>query len=156
MFKARSTSYIDNTMTKRVLLGVVCLTTLIVPILLIAAGQDSHIESEQSFCPFKMITGFPCIGCGITKSLIFLFKGELVKSLAYHLFGLPLVIACVIYLLIFLLSPLNKKEFKIGFLYNKKLAAYSGISLAIYHIVRLYYFVNNNNFYSIAKESIWF
>ena len=142
-------------MKKKVLLGGICLITLIAPILLIAAGQDSHIESEQSFCPFKMITGFPCLGCGITKSLVFLYKGELIKSLGYHLFGLPLVLACFVCLLLLLFSTLTKKEFNISVLYNKNLAAYIGISLALYQLIRLYHFINNNNLYSIVKESIW-
>ena len=48
-------------------------------------NDNRHIETEQSLCPFKLLTGFPCPGCGITKSMIFLYEGDFLKSIYYSL-----------------------------------------------------------------------
>jgi len=41
-------------------------------------------------CYFRGLTGLPCPGCGLTRSLCAIAKGELLQSFQYHIFG-PLV-----------------------------------------------------------------
>ena len=53
---------------------------LIIPVL-IYFNDKGNLENEQSFCPFKMVTGFPCPGCGITKSMVFFYDGNIYKML---------------------------------------------------------------------------
>lgn len=53
-------------------------------------NHDHHLETDQSLCPFKMLTGFPCPGCGITKSLVYLYEGDLQK--AYLIISLDLLL----------------------------------------------------------------
>jgi hypothetical protein len=38
-------------------------------------------------CPFLKVTGLPCPGCGLTRALFFLIKGDLKTSLTYHAFA---------------------------------------------------------------------
>lgn len=117
--------------------------------------HHGNLESEQSFCPFKMLTGFPCPGCGITKSLVYVYEGDLLKSISFHLFG-PFVLVLAFYFLIKLSLELyyNKPVFEKVF--NKRKWTYVFVALLImYHSVRLVLFVKNNSWDEICKESIW-
>ena len=116
---------------------------------------NHHLETDQSFCPFKMLTGFPCPGCGITKSLVYFYEGNLLTSLSYHILG-PFVIAFALLTIVVLLTELiTEKEFFNKWLYNRKLAYGLAIFLATYHIIRLIYFVQDNSLASILQQSIW-
>lgn len=44
-------------------------------------------NAEVVLCWFRRISGFPCPGCGLTRSVISLARGELVRSLEFHPFG---------------------------------------------------------------------
>lgn len=116
---------------------------------------DNHLETDQSFCPFKMLTGFPCPGCGITKSLVYFYQGDLGKSFYYHIFG-PFAIAfSVVTVLVLTVELITKKEYFNRILFSKKLAYFLGIVLAVYHLARLVYFVATNDLNSILRQSIW-
>lgn len=118
-------------------------------------NQDNHLETDQSFCPFKMLTGFPCPGCGITKSLVYLYKGDLHKSLQYNLFGPFAFLFCMVAVVVLILELVYRKEYFNQYFYNKKLAYFLGFLLVVYHVLRLIDFVSSNNIDSILKESIW-
>lgn len=38
-------------------------------------------------CAFRIMTGLPCAGCGLTRSVVLLMHGNLAGSLAAHPFG---------------------------------------------------------------------
>lgn len=114
-----------------------------------------HIETDQSICPFKMLSGFPCPGCGITKSLVFLYAGDFVKSIYYHLFGPLTFLFCIVAIFVLSLELITKKEYFQNILFNKKIAYVLGSTLAVYHIIRLILFISTNNIDAILKESIW-
>ena len=114
-----------------------------------------HIETDQSICPFKMITGFPCPGCGITKSLVFLYEGDFVKSIYYHLFGPLTFLFSIAAILVLSLELATKKEYFQNILFNKKLAYVLGSTLAVYHVIRLILFISANNIDEILPQSIW-
>lgn len=151
-----STSYTINTAAKRKIYGIIgAFITLIIPFILLLNNDSHHLETDQSLCPFKMLTGFPCPGCGITKSLVYFYEGDIYKSLSFHLLG-PFVIAfCVITIVLLSIELITKKEYFNSWLYNKKLAYALGIFLAAYHLVRLVYFIYNNSWDSIVQQSIW-
>jgi hypothetical protein len=51
------------------------------------------------FCPFKVLTGIPCPGCGMTRALISMTKGDFHGALGYNPFSfflLFMVIASVV------------------------------------------------------------
>lgn len=102
-----------------------------------------------------MVTGFPCPSCGITKSMVYFYDGNLVKSLGYHLFG-PLVVGfCLFIIGLFLLELKTHKTYFRKWFYNRTLAYYLAVFLMVYHIVRLVLFIKENNWDSIVKQSIW-
>lgn len=116
---------------------------------------DNHLETAQSLCPLKMLTGFPCPGCGITKSLVYFYEGDLLRSLTFHLFG-PFVILLSLATIVVLTTELiTKKEYFNAYLYNKKTAYFLAAILVVYHIIRLVYFIKTNDFDSLLKQSIW-
>ncbi|NDP27384.1 MAG: DUF2752 domain-containing protein [Flavobacterium sp.] len=151
-----SINYTTNKKSKRKIYGIIgALITLMVPFFLLFFNQNNHLETDQSLCPLKMLTGFPCPGCGITKSLVYFYEGDIQKSLYYHLFG-PFVIAfCVATIVVLTTELITKKEYFKSLLFNKKLAYGLAISLASYHFVRIIYFIKNNAIDDILRQSIW-
>jgi hypothetical protein len=102
-----------------------------------------------------MLSGFPCPGCGITKSMVYFYEGDLHKSLYYHILG-PFVIAfCVATVAVLSIELITKKEYFTRLLFSKKLAYSLAIFLAIYHFIRIVYFINTNSLDDILRQSIW-
>lgn len=127
---------------------------LIIPFFILITNNGS-LESEQSFCPFKMLTGFPCPGCGITKSMVYLYEGDLLKSITFHLFG-PVVLVLSVYFLIKLSLELYYKKPFFANTFNKKKWTYVFVALLIvYHTTRIIFFIKDNSWDAILKESIW-
>ena len=156
MYKVISTSYIINIRNKRKLYGIIgALVTLMIPYFLWLNNGTHHLETDQSLCPFKMLTGFPCPGCGITKSLVYFYEGDIYKSLSYHILG-PFVIAfCLLTIIVLTTELITKKEYLASWLYSKKLAYGLAIFLATYHLARVIYFVYENSWDSILRQSVW-
>ena len=151
-----SINYTINIKSKRKIYGIIgAFITLMVPFFLIFFNQNTHLETAQSFCPLKMLSGFPCPGCGITKSLVYFYEGDLQKSLYYHIFG-PLVIAFCIFTIVVLTAELiTQKEYFTQLLFSKKLAYGLAIFLGSYHLIRIVYFINSNSMDDILRQSIW-
>lgn len=151
-----SINYTINIKSKHKIYGIIgAFITLMVPFFFIYFNQNTHLETDQSLCPFKMLSGFPCPGCGITKSLVYFYEGDLQKSLYYHLFG-PLVIAfCVVTIVVLTTELITRKEYFNKWLFNKKLAYGLAIFLATYHLIRIVYFIKINSIDEILHQSIW-
>jgi hypothetical protein len=49
-------------------------------------------DGGPTFCPFALVTGTACPGCGMTRAARYLIRGDLSLALAYH----PLVILVMI------------------------------------------------------------
>ena len=151
-----SINYTINLRTKRKIYGIIgALITLMIPFFLLFFNQNNHLETDQSLCPLKMLTGFPCPGCGITKSLVYFYEGDLQKSLYYHILG-PFVVAfCIATIVVLTTEIKTKKEYFNTLLFNKKLAYGLAIFLATYHFIRIIYFIKNNSIDDILRQSIW-
>jgi Protein of unknown function (DUF2752) len=126
--------------------------TLLLPLVFI---HDAQFEHGQSLCPLKALTGFPCPGCGITKSLVSLYKGDLAGSIHYHILGIPLALFCVAVIVVALVELSNGRRYFRMLLYSKRLAWSLGIGLGVYHIARSVEFVHSHDVDGILRESIW-
>lgn len=156
MFKMTSINYTINIKSKRKIYGIIgALITLMVPFFLIFSNQHGHLETAQSLCPLKMLSGFPCPGCGITKSLVYCYEGDLQKSLYYHILGPFVILFCIVTIGVLSTELITKKEYFNTLLFNKKLAYGLAIFLVTYHFIRIIYFINNNSFDDILRQSIW-
>lgn len=151
-----SINYTINIKSKRKIYGIIgALLTLMIPFFLLFFNQSDHLETDQSLCPLKMLTGFSCPGCGITKSLVYFYEGDIYKSVYYHILG-PFVIGfCIVTIAVLSTELITKKEYFNQLLFNKKLAYGLAIFLATYHFIRIIYFIKNNSFDDIVKQSIW-
>lgn len=151
-----SINYTNSSNQIRKILGIAgAILTLAIPYFIMRLNSNGSIETEQSLCPFKLFTGFPCPGCGITKSLIFLYQGNFYKSISYHLFGPFTFLFCVIAILVLSTELITNKEYFNDILYSKSIAYFLGISLGLYHFTRVIYFISNNSYNEILKQSIW-
>lgn len=151
-----STGYTINIKSKRKIYGIIGgFITLMIPFFLIFFNQNAHLETDQSLCPLKMLSGFPCPGCGITKSLVYFYEGDLQKSLYYHILGPFVILFCLTTIVVLTTELITKKEYFNQLLFNKKLAYSLGIFLATYHFIRIIYFINNNSIDDIILQSIW-
>ena len=126
-----------------------------VPFFLMFFNHDNHLETDQSLCPLKMLSGFPCPGCGITKSLVYFYEGDLQKSFYYHVLGPLVIVFCIATILVLSVELITKKEYFNNFLFNKKMAYGLGIFLATYHFFRILYFIKDNSIDDILHQSIW-
>lgn len=59
---------------------------------------DLQLMDYVGVCSFKSITGLLCPGCGGTRAVHFLLKGNMAKSLAHHI--LPLLLFLYLVLLL--------------------------------------------------------
>ena len=53
-------------------------------------------QTELIVCPFRLITGIPCPGCGLTRGIMAILHGNLHDALALHILSFPAVVALTI------------------------------------------------------------
>jgi len=74
-------------------------------------------------CSFKNLTGLPCPGCGLTRSIVAAMHGDFRASLLYHRLGLlTLMYVCLqfLYHLVFILVPsLRARVLGLGKILNR-------------------------------------
>ena len=116
---------------------------------------DDQVELSQSFCPMKMLTGLPCPGCGITKALVFAYKGDICKSLSYHILGFPVLAACIVSIVVLGMEIITGKEYFQKILYSRRLAYFLAFILGGYHLIRTVIFFFQHSWTEILRESIW-
>lgn len=126
-----------------------------IPFFLMLNNTDDHLKKDQSLCPIKMLTGFPCPSCGITKSIVSFYEGRLLVSISYHILGPITVVFSMLLIVLLSVEITTKKEYFNHYLYHKKAAYGLAIFLGIYHIIRLVFFVQQHSIQEILKESIW-
>ena len=49
-------------------------------------------ESGATLCPFRLLTGLPCPGCGMGHALVLALRGDFSASWRFHPLGLPLLV----------------------------------------------------------------
>jgi hypothetical protein len=75
---------------------------LIPTIFVVAFYTFSALLGNTQLCFFKIVYGVPCPGCGLTRSFLYLFEGNISKALYSHpLFWLIILIFILLVLRIF-------------------------------------------------------
>ena len=59
--------------------------------------SPATIEDGPILCPFRLITGLSCPGCGLTRSWVYTMHGDWAAAFGANMFG-PLLIAAVVVL----------------------------------------------------------
>jgi hypothetical protein len=94
-------------------------------------------------CPILQATGIPCPGCGLSRALTFLIKGELRTSIRFHLFA-PIFL--IIIIATFLASLLPKSIIQPLITRVERLERQTGFTviiltgLILYWLARLLFF----------------
>jgi hypothetical protein len=94
-------------------LTVLCGTALLV-LNLLPLPQCGALLGLPTLCPFKLLTGLPCPGCGMTRALIYCAHGDWHTALAFHPLG-PLVFGALwLAFIIGVLRPFVPRRFAIA------------------------------------------
>ncbi len=65
--------------------------TLLLLAFVLPPTRGAHIAGVPTLCGFRSLTGLPCPGCGITRSVVCAAHGDLPDALRFHPLG-PLVL----------------------------------------------------------------
>jgi len=74
-----------NLSKNRILIGTAALVTMLLCFLFDA-------QSGLFQCPFHAITGFDCPGCGLQRSIVFMFRGDIIASIQMYWATIPILI----------------------------------------------------------------
>jgi hypothetical protein len=90
-------------------------------------------EGGAPLCPFRLLTGIPCPGCGMGHSLVFALRGDFAGSFHSHPLGIPFLILWTGWLGWGALNLSRGRPFSDGFLppLRRPAAAWSALALVL-------------------------
>lgn len=88
----------------------------IILLLIIILADCLHIR----ICLFYFIFHIPCVGCGLSRGFIYLFKGDIKTSIAYNFLSIILLTLYIIIFIWYIFDIINKKETLTNFLNRYK------------------------------------
>jgi hypothetical protein len=95
------------------------------------------------------------MSCGITKSIVYFYDGNIIKSLSYHLFGPLLVGFCLFIIVILAIELKTQKVYFRKWILNRKSAYCLVAVLFVYYCIRIILLVRQNTWDDILQQSIW-
>ena len=95
--------------------------------------MSPNIADRPSLCPVMVFWHIPCPGCGITKSVIFLYRGNIPLSIHYHPFGIILVIILIILLILSVIDTIKHTH-----LFDKFINLTRAWQLLVFIVICLY------------------
>jgi hypothetical protein len=94
-------------------------------------------------CAFRQATGVPCPGCGLSRALAALLRGDLVSALTFHAFA-PLLAVCGLVLLAAAFLPQAARarlSARVGSFESRTgIAVWLAAAFLVYWVVRLLYY----------------
>jgi hypothetical protein len=109
-------------------------------------GLSAHVTLPLPLCPFKLLFHCPCPGCGITRSIMALWHGDLLLSFRFHPLGVPVVLIAVA----LVLQPFIRNTFRMPILSVRRLRVVVGLGAATMiavWIVRLGFILSGSMFF---------
>ena len=90
-------------------------------------------EHGATICPFRLLTGIPCPGCGMGHSLVFALRGDFAGSFHSHPLGIPLLVLWTAWLGWGLANLARGRAFSDGFFpaLRRPAAAWGALALVI-------------------------
>ena len=111
---------------------------MILAIPLVIGLLDSDIVNKESLCPVMRFYHIPCPGCGLTKSFIFLYRGDLATSIHFHPFGIIIVCVLCLFMLLAIIDWIGNFNLFNKIVELRSLWQIITILFAIQYIIRLY------------------
>jgi hypothetical protein len=94
-------------------------------------------------CPFRAATGLPCPGCGLSRAMVALLRGDWRTALAFHAFA-PLGALCAVIIVAGALAPGRLRArlaARVGaFEERTGLAVWLAVAFLMYWLARLLYY----------------
>ena len=100
--------FVKLSVMRREIWPVVGAGVLLIGAHLLPVPQNGTLAGTPTICPVKILTGWPCPGCGITRSLIYCAHGDWRQAFAFHPLG-PTVYALLWLILIAGVLQLRRK-----------------------------------------------
>lgn len=72
------------------------------------ANPDT-IEDGPVICPFRLATGLPCPGCGLTRSWVYAMHGQWADSIAANPFGVVALAAAMVFALVVAVALVRRR-----------------------------------------------
>jgi uncharacterized protein DUF2752 len=76
-----------------------------------AALDPTAVEHGPVLCPFRLVTGLPCPGCGLTRSWVYLAHGHWGESFTANPFGVVALLFVVVAVLPTALCVVRRRSF---------------------------------------------
>lgn len=91
-----------------------CLSVVAFAVFAEATSSAIYIFGVQipPLCPFRLLTGLDCPGCGLTRSVILAFHGRFAGSYMVHLLGIPLAVFFLVQIPYQLYTAFSSKPFE--------------------------------------------
>ncbi|MBL4592248.1 MAG: DUF2752 domain-containing protein [Flavobacteriales bacterium] len=92
------------------------------------------LENNMLSCPYKKNFGFDCFGCGMQRSILELFKGNLVESFYFYPALIPMVLL-FIFLIVHLIFKFKNGGtwLKYHFIFVVAIVVLNFIAKLVYH-----------------------
>jgi len=84
--------------------------------ILLQAAHPVLPESGATLCPFRLLTGLPCPGCGMGHALVYALRGDFGASFRSHPLGIPLLAIWTAWLAWGVVNLWRGREFSDGFI----------------------------------------
>lgn len=102
---------------------------------------------RRAFCPMVTITGFPCAGCGLTRTFLYLLQGQLEKAAYLNPMAFPIIGFCLYCGYFRYIKGSAVKGF--GILFSILIAV-----ILIFYAYRMYLYFPDRVPYTYARDNI--
>lgn len=101
----------------------------------------------HAFCPMVIVTGLPCPGCGMTRSVFYLLTGRVTESIQIHPMGIIVVMFFLYFFFNRYIIGRNSKSISV-------LIGIGLVALIVFYIWRMYLYFPNRIPYVYTEGNI--